>query len=85
MTMGTRIAVMNGGILQQIDTPQTVYEQPNNMYVAGFLGSPSMNFFSAQLIQSEGALVIQTDGGITVPIPAERLNRYSEFSGRSVV
>ncbi|MGD1899414.1 MAG: ABC transporter ATP-binding protein [Phormidesmis sp.] len=85
MTMGTRIAVMNGGILQQIDTPQTVYEQPNNMFVAGFLGSPSMNFFSAQLIQSEGALGIQTDGGITVPIPAERLNRYSEFSGRPVV
>ena len=45
MTMGTRIAVMNKGILQQIDTPQNVYEHPNNLFVAGFLGSPSMNFF----------------------------------------
>ncbi|MEL6161550.1 MAG: sn-glycerol-3-phosphate ABC transporter ATP-binding protein UgpC [Cyanobacteria bacterium J06623_5] len=85
MTMGTRIAVMNKGILQQIDTPQNVYEHPSNVFVAGFLGSPSMNFFNAQLLQSNGELVIKTDGGITVPIPAERLHRYSEFSGRPVI
>lgn len=85
MTMGTRIAVMNGGILQQIDTPQNVYENPNNIFVAGFLGSPSMNFFDAKLASADGNLVIQTDGGITVPIPAERLGRYQEFSDREVV
>ena len=76
MTMGTRIAVMNGGILQQIDTPQNVYENPNNIFVAGFLGSPSMNFFDAKLASADGNLVIQTDGGITVPIPAERFGRF---------
>ena len=85
MTMGTRIAVMNQGILQQIDTPQNVYEHPNNIFVAGFLGSPSMNFFEAKLIESNGSLMIKTDGGITVPIPADRLERYREFSGRPVV
>ncbi|MEO1620277.1 MAG: ABC transporter ATP-binding protein [Cyanobacteria bacterium J06632_3] len=85
MTMGTRIAVMNSGILQQIDTPQNVYEHPNNIFVAGFLGSPSMNFFDAKLITKGGELVIQTDGGITVPIPAERLERYAEFRDRAVV
>lgn len=85
MTMGTRIAVMNGGILQQIDTPQTVYDSPNNMFVAGFLGSPSMNFFDAQLIQDDGALIVQTDGGLTVPIPAKRQQRYQEFATRPVV
>lgn len=84
MTMGTRIAVMNSGILQQIDTPQNVYENPNNIFVAGFLGSPSMNFFDAQLLQGDD-LYIKTDGGIAVPIPSERLERYREFSGRPVV
>ncbi len=85
MTMGSRIAVMNGGILQQIDTPQNVYDHPNNIFVAGFLGSPSMNFFEARLLQQQGELVIKTDGGMVVPIPAERLERYSEFQGRPVI
>ncbi len=87
MTMGTRIAVMNGGILQQIDTPQNVYEHPQNIFVAGFLGSPSMNFFDARLLsKGDGTeLTIQTDGGIAVPIPSERLERYREFSDRAVV
>ncbi|MGB3788183.1 MAG: sn-glycerol-3-phosphate ABC transporter ATP-binding protein UgpC [Phormidesmis sp.] len=85
MTMGSRIAVMNGGILQQIDTPQNVYDHPNNIFVAGFLGSPSMNFFEAKLVQQQGELVIKTDGGMVVPIPAERLERYSEFQGRPVI
>ena len=45
MTMGHRIAVMRDGILQQLDTPQALYDRPANMFVAGFIGSPSMNFF----------------------------------------
>ncbi|MFK8185173.1 MAG: ABC transporter ATP-binding protein [Phormidesmis sp.] len=85
MTMGTRIAVMNQGILQQIDTPQNVYENPNNIFVAGFLGSPSMNFFEARLTTETGILSIKTSSGITVPIPSERLQRYTEFSGRPVI
>jgi multiple sugar transport system ATP-binding protein len=49
MTMASRIAVMNYGVLQQIDTPQTLYDHPNNLFVAGFIGSPAMNFFDAKL------------------------------------
>src|SRR5512134_300412 len=49
MTMATRIAVMNAGILQQIDTPQHLYDKPNNLFVAGFIGSPAMNFFNAKV------------------------------------
>ncbi|EDX85909.1 TOBE domain family [Synechococcus sp. PCC 7335] len=85
MTMGSRIAVMNSGILQQIDTPQNVYDHPNNIFVAGFLGSPSMNFFEARLLRQNDELVIKTDSGIVVPIPPERLERYLEFQGRPVV
>lgn len=54
MTMGDRVAVMKGGLLQQVDTPKRLYEAPVNAFVAGFIGSPSMNLFEAQL--TNGAL-----------------------------
>ncbi|MDP3046670.1 MAG: ATP-binding cassette domain-containing protein, partial [Chloroflexota bacterium] len=57
MTMGSRIAVMNGGLLQQLDTPQTLYDQPTNMFVAGFIGSPAMNFYGADPSQPPVRLV----------------------------
>src|SRR5204862_5032457 len=50
MTMGSRIAVMRDGILQQLDTPQTLYDKPANMFVAGFIGSPAMNFFPGTVV-----------------------------------
>ncbi len=56
MTMATRIAVINKGILQQIDTPQNLYDRPDNLFVAGFIGSPAMNFFPAKLHKDDGKL-----------------------------
>src|SRR5512135_2743584 len=61
MTMANRIAVMNKGVLQQIDTPQNLYDRPANLFVAGFMGSPAMNFFKATLRKSDGKIV--ADGG----------------------
>jgi multiple sugar transport system ATP-binding protein len=55
MTMGDRIAVMNLGILQQVGTPEELYENPSNMFVAGFIGSPAMNLVPAQLVDGGGA------------------------------
>ena len=49
MTLGDRVAVMRGGVIQQVDTPKNLYEQPTNLFVAGFIGSPSMNFLPAKL------------------------------------
>jgi multiple sugar transport system ATP-binding protein len=49
MTLGDRVAVMRAGVLQQVDTPKNLYEHPDNLFVAGFIGSPSMNFFSAAI------------------------------------
>jgi multiple sugar transport system ATP-binding protein len=54
MTMATRIAVMRGGKIQQIDTPAAIYSRPANLFVAGFLGSPSMNFVEGRLQQEDG-------------------------------
>jgi multiple sugar transport system ATP-binding protein len=58
MTMGDRVAVMNAGRLQQVDTPQVLYDQPVNEFVAGFIGSPAMNLVEAQLEQANGELAV---------------------------
>jgi multiple sugar transport system ATP-binding protein len=60
MTMATRIAVMNKGLLQQLDTPQTLYDKPANLFVAGFIGSPSMNFFPAHIRRDPAGLFVDT-------------------------
>lgn len=70
MTMATRIAVMKDGILQQVGTPGELYDHPSNMFVAGFIGSPSMNFFSAKLAGSDGGMVFDT-GTFKLPVPAD--------------
>jgi multiple sugar transport system ATP-binding protein len=70
MTMGDRIAVLNGGIIQQLGTPQELYDHPSNLFVAGFIGTPSMNFFpGAHVSGEEGAtkIVLEGIGQITVP------------------
>jgi multiple sugar transport system ATP-binding protein len=84
MTMGTRIAVMNQGILQQVDRPQTVYDAPSNLFVAGFLGSPSMNFLDAVVQQQEAQLVIKT-AHLTLPIPPELQPRCQAVLNHPVI
>jgi multiple sugar transport system ATP-binding protein len=58
MTMGDRVAVMSAGRLQQVDTPQILYDQPLNEFVAGFIGSPAINLVEAQLEQTNGSLSV---------------------------
>lgn len=84
MTMGSRIAVMNQGILQQVDTPQTLYENPANVFVAGFMGSPAMNFFPAVLQAAEDSLAIATPT-FSAPIPAAQQARYQAYAGQEVI
>ena len=83
MTMGTRIAVMKDGLLQQIDTPQTLYDKPNNLFVAGFMGSPSMNFFDVA-IKGTADNVVVTGDGFQLPIPAERTIGLKPYIGKDV-
>ena len=84
MTMGTRIAVMKDGILQQVDTPQNLYDRPDNVFVAGFIGSPSMNFFDATLTGSDGEMYVDT-GVFRVRIPAERTDVYKPYKGKQII
>ena len=54
MTLGTRIVVMKDGVIQQVDSPQNLYDYPDNLFVAGFIGMPQMNMFDAKLIEQSG-------------------------------
>ncbi len=84
MTMASRIAVMKDGILQQIDSPHQLYNHPNNVFVAGFIGSPSMNFFDATLVESDGKLEINT-GGFRMEVPEAIAENWRPFKGREVI
>jgi len=84
MTMASRIAVINKGILYQVDTPQNLYDNPNNLFVAGFIGSPAMNFFPAKLRKDNGKLVVDT-GTFAVAIPSENVKTYEAHEGKNVI
>jgi multiple sugar transport system ATP-binding protein len=84
MTMGTRIAVMKEGALQQVDTPQTLYDRPGNQFVAGFIGSPSMNFFQMQLIRSGDDLYAQSET-LRLRLPLDRHTALKEYIDKAIV
>jgi multiple sugar transport system ATP-binding protein len=84
MTMGTRIAVMKNGILQQLDTPQQLYDFPTNIFVAGFIGSPAMNFFDAKVVGTRENPVLDT-GSFQLPVPPDRRAKVADYVGRNVV
>jgi len=84
MTMASRIAVINRGLLQQVDTPQVLYDRPDNLFVAGFIGSPAMNFFKSKLVRGDGKFYV--DGGsFKVEVPASRYDAYSKYLDKPVI
>jgi len=84
MTMASRIAVISKGLLQQIDTPQTLYDTPANLFVAGFIGSPAMNFFPVKISKDGDGLYL--DGNtFTVKIPEDRTGVFMPYNGKSVI
>ncbi len=85
MTMGTRIAVMSMGQLQQIDTPQNLYDNPANVFVAGFIGSPSMNFFDGTISNLDGKLWFEATAGFRVPIPPQRYEAVKPYVGEKII
>ncbi len=83
MTMGTRVVVLKDGLLQQMDTPQNLYSYPSNLFVAGFIGSPAMNFFDATLVGENGDLYV--DGGIfRLKVPEGKLPALLPYKGKKV-
>jgi multiple sugar transport system ATP-binding protein len=84
MTMATRIAVMKDGILQQVDSPQRLYDLPNNVFVAGFIGSPAMNFFNAKVMRGDGGLQIDT-GAFRLTVPDDLAGTYEGYVDKDVI
>jgi multiple sugar transport system ATP-binding protein len=86
MTMGDRVAVMSGGVLQQVDAPQRLYDRPENLFVAGFIGTPPMNLLEATATVNGGVTIDL--GGNTLPIGDEALAQYPrlrDYHGRPVI
>ena len=77
MTLGDRIVIMKDGVIQQIGTPQAVFDHPANMFVAGFIGMPQMNFFDAELIMENGQYVAVL-GGVRVVLSKEKQERLTK-------
>lgn len=83
MTLGDRIVVMNDGRIQQTGKPLEVYSQPQNKFVAGFIGSPAMNFIDASISESNGDLYTEI-AGFQIRIPAKRSRHLSSYKGQQV-
>jgi multiple sugar transport system ATP-binding protein len=81
MTMGQRVAVMNQGVLQQVDVPQRLYDQPANLFVAGFIGMPPMNLLEGSVGSANGSLTVSL-GGQALPIAEAAVTRYPGLRGR---
>ncbi len=91
MTMGDRIAVLKDGVIQQVDTPMALYRRPANLFVAGFIGSPSMNFIRSTVVAAagaqtaaDGAYVVDA-GDFRLSLPDSHAQRVREWAGREVI
>jgi multiple sugar transport system ATP-binding protein len=83
MTLADRIAIMKSGVIQQLADPGTIYNKPKNLFVAGFIGSPSMNFINGELVPADGGLAVHVDG-VTIPVGGYKADE-ALAAGRKVV
>ena len=86
MTLGTRIVVMKDGVIQQVDTPQNLYEKPQNLFVAGFMGSPQMNFLDV-VVRANGSDVTLEVAGQSIPLPPAKAKKLIDggYNGKTVI
>jgi multiple sugar transport system ATP-binding protein len=85
MTMGDRLAVLNAGVLQQLDTPQAIYDRPANLFVARFIGSPAMNVLSGRLERADGAVDVVTAAGLRLRLSAVQAAAVGQLDAPEVL
>ena len=83
MTLGTRIVVMKDGIVQQVDSPQNLYDTPGNLFVAGFIGSPQMNFLDAELVTEGNTVYLKMDN-YKIAVTPEKAAKFADYIGKTV-
>ena len=85
MTLADRVVVMNAGRIEQIGTPHEVYHTPKTRFVAGFIGSPAMNFLPCRLVQNGSGLTVRLSDWLSFPVPADREARYRPHVGHELI
>ncbi len=85
MTLADRVVVMNQGIIEQVGTPQELYHKPATRFVAGFIGSPAMNFLPCRLENGSAGLNVRINNQIALPVPPSRTERYAPYKGQEMV
>ncbi len=86
MTLADRVVVMNAGVIEQVGTPQELYHNPATRFVAGFIGSPAMNFLPCQIVEgSGGGIAVHVNERILLPVPPARVERYRPYKGKPMV
>ncbi|HKJ00361.1 MAG TPA: sn-glycerol-3-phosphate ABC transporter ATP-binding protein UgpC [bacterium] len=85
MTLADRIVVLNAGNIEQVGSPGDLYNRPVSRFVAGFIGSPAMNFIACRLLAGEGGLAVEIPGGPKLPVPEDREARYQPYVGREMM
>ena len=85
MTLADRVVVMNGGLIEQIATPQDLYHHPRTHFVAGFIGSPAMNFIRCRLEQNGTGQRVRISDTISLPVPASRSARFQPLNGKNLL
>jgi multiple sugar transport system ATP-binding protein len=83
MTLADRVVVMNAGLIEQVGTPNDLYHSPATKFVAGFIGSPAMNFIPAKLEEAGGGLRVRLSDTLSFPVPEGRVARYKPHVGKS--
>jgi multiple sugar transport system ATP-binding protein len=83
MTMGDRICVMNLGQIMQVDTPLNLYSYPINKFVAGFIGSPAMNFAEGEVINKNGTILVKTEE-VELELPQNKADKVKSYIGKKV-
>src|ERR671926_1994657 len=85
MTLADRVVVMNGGRVDQNGTPPELFHTPRTKFVAGFIGSPAMNFIPCRLVENAGALTVLLSDSLSFRVPADRTARYRPYVGRELL
>jgi multiple sugar transport system ATP-binding protein len=85
MTLADRVVVMNHGVIEQVGPPQELYHNPLTRFVAGFIGSPAMNFLPARLEEAGNQLAVRISDRISLAVPPQRTDRYGPYKGRQML
>ncbi len=85
MTMADRVVVMNDGVIEQASDPTTLYQKPVNLFVAGFIGAPSMNFMDGRITYIDGEYRFTTDSGMSLTLPVDSAQQFDSVMGDPIV